>query len=250
MIIVAGGDSFVWGDELAGVTYLEHSNTVIPALLAKELNLEYRCAARAGNSNDAIARMTMAACEQALLEQTELAVLVMWTFPFRYEFNFNYPISSPISPWASLNPNNTKAEIEDFANYFFKHVGSNDIYQNYNTLRSIVVLQAYLKTKNIPYLFTLADNRIFDTFDDVNLKLLMDIIDQDNWYLFPPGQGANQTETPRGFYQWAVENKYNVGPGHHPLEDAHCDAADLIRSKFNELVEKYNQQNQIRNSLS
>ena len=49
----------------------------------------------------------------------------------------------------------------------------------------------------------------------------------DNWYFFPIGVGQNQTETPRGFYQWAVENKYKVGVT-HPLEDAHKDAALLV----------------------
>jgi predicted metal-dependent phosphoesterase TrpH len=62
-------------------------------------------------------------------------------------------------------------------------------------------------------------------------------INFDNWYFFPIGAGTNQTETPRGFYQWAVENKYKVGVT-HPLEDAHKDAAELIKEKFNELVKK------------
>ena len=63
-------------------------------------------------------------------------------------------------------------------------------------------------------------------------------LDYANWYMFPPGQGADQTETPRGFYQWAVENKYKCGTQQHPMEQAHSDAADLIKGKFNELVTK------------
>jgi hypothetical protein len=35
-----------------------------------------------------------------------------------------------------------------------------------------------------------------------------------------------------------VENKYKVGVDGHPLEDAHKDAAELIKEKFNELVKK------------
>jgi hypothetical protein len=57
--------------------------------------------------------------------------------------------------------------------------------------------------------------------------------------MFPPGVGANQTETPRGFYQWAVENKYPVGPENHPLEQAHIDASKLMQEKFNDLVTKH-----------
>jgi len=54
--------------------------------------------------------------------------------------------------------------------------------------------------------------------------------------MFPSGTNPGDTLTPRGFYQWAVENKYKVGPQGHPLESAHVDAAGLIKEKFNELV--------------
>jgi hypothetical protein len=63
-------------------------------------------------------------------------------------------------------------------------------------------------------------------------------INFDNWYFFPAGIGQNQTKTPRGFYQWAVESKYSMGTEGHPLESAHHDAAILIKEKFNELVKK------------
>ena len=94
----------------------------------------------------------------------------------------------------------------------------------------IIGLQQYLKYHNYPYLFTCVDNCVITDNPE---------IDWDSWYLFPAGQGLNQTETPRGFYQWAVENKYSVGSEGHPLEQAHRDAAELIKEKFNELVTKF-----------
>jgi hypothetical protein len=57
--------------------------------------------------------------------------------------------------------------------------------------------------------------------------------------MFPAGKGPDQTESPRGFYQWAVENKYKCGMQNHPLEQAHTDAAKLIQGKFDELVKKH-----------
>jgi hypothetical protein len=57
--------------------------------------------------------------------------------------------------------------------------------------------------------------------------------------MFPPGSGANQTESPRGFYQWAAENKYKCGKENHPLEQAHHDAAILMQGKFNDMVKKH-----------
>ena len=88
-------------------------------------------------------------------------------------------------------------------------------------------------------MFTCADNCV------ITGKL-----DYTNWFMFPAGVGPNQTETPRGFYQWARENKYTCGPQHHPLEQAHLDASKLMQGKFNELVKKHLQQNSIRNTIS
>lgn len=89
----------------------------------------------------------------------------------------------------------------------------------------ITNLQEHLQYHKIPYLFTCADNCI-----------ITDKLDYSNWFLFPPGEGPYQTKEPRGFYQWAVENKYPCGKDQHPLEKAHLDAAALIKDKFNELV--------------
>lgn len=98
--------------------------------------------------------------------------------------------------------------------------------------RWIINLQNHLKDLNIPYLFTCADNCVVTNNS---------LIDYSNWYMFPAGTNKDyETVTPRGFYQWAVENKYNVGPDSHPLESAHEDAATLIKGKFDELVKKNN----------
>jgi hypothetical protein len=97
-----------------------------------------------------------------------------------------------------------------------------------NSDRWIENLQNHLEYCHLPYLFTCADNCVITGY-----------LDYTNWFLFPPGVGPDQTEKPRGFYQWAVENKYSCGTQNHPLEQAHKDAAKLMQGKFNELVKKY-----------
>ena len=72
---------------------------------------------------------------------------------------------------------------------------------------------------------------------DEYLDNLYNQIDWSQWYFFPAGTAANETTEPRGFYQWAVENKYPIGTT-HPLEPAHRAAADLLKERFNELVTK------------
>jgi hypothetical protein len=84
---------------------------------------------------------------------------------------------------------------------------------------------------------TFKDHPNYIRSQDQYLQDLYNQIDWNCWYFFPPGSNSGETLTSRGFYQWAVENKYKVGVT-HPLEDAHRDAAELIKEKFNELVKK------------
>ena len=267
MTIVAGGDSFVFGHELKDCGKNPSKNT-FTALLGADV-----CVARGGYSNNAIARTVMSECSR---HQDNLGVIVSWTFSSRFEFRFAYSTGQVSSPWYSINAwtiednfENIKSEfvteneaifnsqvetikraqstgVQDFAKTFYKHVGSTEYWEIYTTLKEIVLLQNYLKLRNIPYMFTCADNQIVKNYTvdnaDVHISALYNQIDFDHWFWFPPGTGANQTETPRGFYQWAVENKYPVGTT-HPLEQAHIDASTLMQGKFNELVTKHLQSN-------
>ena len=280
MNIVAGGDSFIYGSELKDQDKC-YSNTGISeltftALLAKEYNLSYVCAAFPGNSNGAIARLVMNACET--LDKSDTIVFVMWTFPGRFEFRFNYFTGRRTTPWHSVNAwdvaegvseleqhfHNQDTEVSKifernavimnrtgisaFAKEFYKHVGDNEIYELYTTLKEVVLLQNYLISNNIPYLFTTADAPFRTCItprhmaEEVSLKSLYDQIVWDNWFEFPEGTAPGDTLSPRGFYQWAIENKYPVGTT-HPLEEAHEGAAELLKDKFNELVKKSIQQN-------
>jgi hypothetical protein len=262
MKIVAGGDSFIWGSELADCPNTGpngYSRQTFPAILSKEY--EYQCAAFPGNGNDSIARMTINACEKNKDEKQ--AVLVSWTFPGRYEFNIQTNQGQRwevINSW-SVGKQYTNADDVDknkvvdlfknkadllgigkFAESYFANVGFLEYWEVYTSLKEIVYLQNYLIVNKIPYLFTCADTGIFNSYTlknpDDTIQSLYNQITFENWYFFPAGVGLNQTETPRGFYQWAIENKDIVGVT-HPLEQAHRDAAELIKEKFNELVKKH-----------
>jgi hypothetical protein len=133
--------------------------------------------------------------------------------------------------------------IVDFAKEFYKHIGLSEYWEIYSSLKEIVYLQTYLKVKNIPYMFMCADNSILYNHtvsldDDTIQSLYQQIInDNEHWFWFPAGTDPHDTCEPRGFYQWAMENKYRMGTT-HPLEEAHQDAAQLMQRKFNELVKK------------
>ena len=266
MIIVAGGDSFIYGSEL------QSPLNTFTALLSQ--GHQYHCVAWPGIGNDGIARRVMADIESRLPQSEEnLFVIVNWSFPGRYEFKFTYDTGQRTRDWFSITPWTTKdtksiekefiskdntilndhaktteraklSGVYDFANAFYQHVGSGEYWEIYSTLKEIVYLQNYLTLNNIPYLFTCADNsilynRTIDNADATIASLVKQINkDQKNWFWFPRGTTAGTTKTPRGFYQWALENKYPIGTT-HPLEQAHADAAQLIQEKFNELVKEH-----------
>jgi len=182
MIIVAAGDSMIWGSELADSPHGGadgYSRNTFTALLAGN---NYVCAAYPGISNYEIAQRA----REELHQRPSKAVVVCWTWPTRDTI--------------------------------------------YTSPRVILDFQRYCEHHSVPYLFTCVDNCL--------LELLDSRTNMDNWYLFPEGTDPGDTLTPRGFYQWAVENKYSIGSDGHPLEQAHRDAADLIKEKFNELVKK------------
>jgi hypothetical protein len=271
MILVAGGDSFIFGaelkDQVAGP-----SLSTYPALLAKQNNIEYHCAAWSGNANNAISRMTITACETLKKENKKIIALITWTFTNRYEFRFNYNTNQRISPWYSINAWSTlddttiienefkskndvilqthkehlnkikQTGIHNFAKVFFKHVGDSEYYELYSSLKEILFLQFYFERNNIPYMFVSADNHFYHHPNyyrqkDEFIDSLYNQVDWNNWFFFEGGTESNHTKEPRGFYQWATENKYPIGTT-HPLEEAHQAAAELIKDKFNELVKK------------
>jgi hypothetical protein len=181
-MIIAGGDSIVWGSELTDSPhggFNGYSRNTFTALLAGN---EYVCAAYPGINNYEISQR---AKNNTTINNIK-CFIICWTWPSR-----DGAVSSP-------------SVISEFQNFCLHY--------------------------QIPYLFTCVDNCL--------IELLNSKIDMDHWYLFPSGTESYETLKPRGFYQWAVENKYNIGSDGHPLEDAHRDAAELIKEKFNELVKK------------
>lgn len=182
-MLVAAGDSMVWGSELADSPHGGvdgYSRNTFTALLADD---NYVCAAYPGISNYEIAQRA----KVELHKGPPKVVIVCWTWPTRDTVH-----TSP---------------------------------------RVILEFQQYCEYHKVPYLFTCVDNCLIELLDP-RTKL-------ENWYMFPAGTEPGDTLTPRGFYQWAVENKYNIGADGHPLEQAHLAASILMKEKFNELVKKY-----------
>lgn len=189
--VLAGGDSFVWGSELADSPHGGpdgYSRKTFTALLSDK----YICAAYPGLGNMDIAQRVR---DKLTSMDGDVFVIVCWTWPTRDgDFNSDFHIKN---------------------------------------------LEDYLKHGGHKYLFTCADNCI-----------ITNRLDYSNWFMFPAGVNPQDTCVPRGFYQWAVENKYKCGKENHPLEQAHQDAAKLIQGKFNDILQKNMEQDRPRIQVS
>lgn len=240
--LIAGGDSFIYGSELADchINDVEVvSHLTYPALIAQELKLDYCCVAKPGYSNNAIRRTVIDACESS--HDIDL-VIVMWSFPNRYEFKFGNKWEQ-ISAWSTVdtieeikksfvidNPiilqhhadklkRDQELGITEFAKSFYDHVGSNKHWETYNFLSDILLLQQYLELKKIPYLFTAVDESVLQSehYIDGSLATLRSLINIKNWGWF----------NGKGFYTWAQDMKFPFATT-HPREEAHIEAAHLI----------------------
>jgi len=239
-ILIAGGDSFTFGNELADCTPTQFSNSTWSSQLANKLDMSYDCTAWGGDGNSAIARKTMTACNNHIKQENTIVVAVMWSFPNRYEFRFNYNTKHRHSPWYTITPwtherdktvildafKNFKENIfdhykknqqdaqttglADFSEHFFKDVGDSEYYELYTSIKEMIFLQDWLKQRDIPYIYTFVDLSVFEPNIPVDsyLKCLYDSLDMDN------------VISSQGFYSWAQAEEYTFGAT-HPLEEAH-----------------------------
>ena len=106
-------------------------------------------------------------------------------------------------------------------------------HEAYLSYKSITWLQNILEKKQIPFMFTLADNSLFYDYEahlknmDGLMNSLHAEIDLTKWFSFG--------ERMMGFNQWATLNHYEYATT-HPLDQAHADAVKLMMPTFNKLI--------------
>jgi hypothetical protein len=175
-----------------------------------------------GNGNDAITRSIV-----ANLDDTVALVVVNWSYLGRFEFYFHDRNWQNFrSPSSDTNLDN---RISALRKYFLAETTPE--YEYYKYLHEIVFLQNYLKARNIPYIFSTADDHSFDRkliheLGNEHINLL-GAIDFKQWHTWNTTRG-----TPCGFLSWAqFEAKLPIGKYGHPLEEAHRLTFELIKHK-------------------
>lgn len=257
--LIAGGCSFTLGNELSDdVGGKTPSKNTWAYGLKSHTDSDYVCTAWGGLGNQAIARRVFNAVAN---NQDIKGVIVMWSLLSRYDWAMPRHKTLEDTRWASISPwdteegdieanqamANTKeqqdqwrqrsilfkeAGVRDFAEAIYKHA-ANQYHETYLSWKSIIWLQNILEKKNIPFMFTLADNSLFyQEFNhhkdqDSFMTSLHSEIDLTKWFFFG--------ERCMGFNQWALLEDYPRGTT-HPLDAAHHDAVKLMLPTFNKLI--------------
>jgi len=224
--VIAVGDSFTRGDELADCPKqilgapLSFSNNTWPALIAKNLSINYDCIAVGGRGNQWIS--------WALLQQIDIhcnaLFVVNWTYFCRFDF------VDPDDQWNTLSPG---SKTKKFKTEYFKNLDS-DIWNLIRNLQIIHSTFCLLKENNIDFIFT-CHEPIFNQSVE-NLRSLYPLTGiQKRWQISI--QKLSQVVIPivhefegLTFKEWSIEHGYDIGPGGHPLEKAHIEAAKYINT--------------------
>jgi hypothetical protein len=255
---IAGGCSFTFGHELSDDQQGKIASRKSWAYGLKPQDHEYICTAHPGSGNSGIARRVF----NAVANNKDIdCVVVMWSFLSRYDWAMPRHRDLENTRWASISPWDTNSGNEEafrnlvgseaqqeqwktrrdtfaetgvkpFAEAIYKHA-ANQYHETYLSWKSIIWLQNILEKKQIPFMFTLADNTLF--YDELKqhkdqdplMKALHGEIDFTKWFSFG--------ERMMGFNQWAFLNGYPRGTT-HPLDEAHRDAVKLMMPTFNKLI--------------
>jgi len=255
---IAGGCSFTFGHELSDDQQGKIASRKSWAYGLKPQDHEYICTAHPGSGNSGIARRVF----NAVANNKDIdCVVVMWSFLSRYDWAMPRHRDLENTRWASISPWDTNSGNEEafrnlvgseaqqeqwktrrdtfaetgvkpFAEAIYNHA-ANQYHETYLSWKSIIWLQNILEKKQIPFMFTLADNTLF--YDELKqhkdqdplMKALHGEIDFTKWFSFG--------ERMMGFNQWAFLNGYPRGTT-HPLDEAHRDAVKLMMPTFNKLI--------------
>lgn len=209
MKLIAAGCSFVYGNELSDVGEIASrpSQLSFPALLAQQHNLEYVCLGTPGGGNDTAVRRVV-----ETVTGSEEIVLVNWTFADRHEFYFEH------EGWQNIIPDKNR-----FCKEFFTSLQSE--YSVYHTVKNMVFLSNYLDKKGVPYVYTFAD--LLLQYNTPATQILASEIGHKRCFRW--SDDAN-------FLGWAIKQGFAIGPGSHPLDEAHAKSAELIDPLFTKIL--------------
>lgn len=203
----AFGDSYTFGHDLSDCTTNTESpsNLTYAALLAQELNCEYKCLAMGYYANNAITRTIIENIDN--INKKDI-VLVMWTFPTRREFLLHDGLFTIC-----------KSEDHQFAKHYIKYANFDYNQIVKQSLCDIFIAQQLLKKRKYLFLSSVTDlNKTIINRERYGGSLVKRI-NLDKWLVL---------DQQLGFHEWSEMKLARKIKG-HPPDYAHKLLAEAIK---------------------
>jgi hypothetical protein len=187
-------------------------NPGFPEIIAAHLGREYVDKSKPVNSNNKISRNIL-----SYKDYGNDFILVSWTSTTRDEFRSEHGWS-PVNR-ATVKPGN------GFEEQWYNGPGRWEYTGVSTALKTIVLTQEFLKTKQLPYLFVFDNNEIVQSMllvdPDPYIGSLVSLIDWKKIVLFENN----------GFTNWCREKNYAID-GNHMTAESHQLTAEYIIENF------------------
>jgi hypothetical protein len=229
-MIYVDGASNTYGDEL-----LSPATQSWPILLGNKLNIPVLNNASKGKSNQHIVFDTINYC--TMLQPTQVIIAfapVTRKFFVRRENN----VTVDFSITGSNSMFGDAKEFKEFHRLLFKY-WSNYLFSAWEFLQSVVLLQSFLESRNIPFLMVNSDNqsdilnlltittqditikdRLLDAFEEMNDSQIKSTEDQLN--------GLYNLINHQSFYDFSWHFKKLVNFSSHPTAEQHSEIANFM----------------------
>ena len=210
------GCSFIFGtdlrDEGRNGLYKDGSKLTWPALLANDLGYAYQTYARPGSGNLQILESML---NQCCVDEPSVFV-IGWTYIDRFDYLHRDQEKWPGTSWTTILPNEQNESTE----IYYKHFHS----QLQDKLGALIYIKTAidtLKQKNIRFIMTYIDPLIFES----EWHCTPAVIELQNYV--KPYMTMFEDKT---FLEYTRFNNFPISHVAHPLEEAHQQAAKLIKS--------------------
>ena len=226
MILRSFGCSLIYGTDLSDDhrhdPWPQPSQLTWPALIAKELGLQYQCHARGGAGNLLI--------QDRLLKVSSLypndIFVINWTFIDRFDYSDHrgQHYNNGNSDWLTITPTNST----ELAETYYRELQS-EYRDKITTLTAIYTAICVLSARQQKFFMTYEDPLFLDQRWNASPGVI-DLQERVRPYL---SDISGQT-----FIQWSRSQGHPVSDTLHPLESAHAAVAAIHRLKIESILHR------------
>jgi hypothetical protein len=225
MNLTSFGCSITFGTELSddgrGLVSPTPSKLTWPALVTKQLGMNYRCLARGGAGNLAIMDKLL---KHRFYDPNDVFI-INWTFIDR--FDYSDPNGSHFNKGRAEFKTLRPSESDELSSFYFRHLHSD--YRD--KLTNLIHIKHTIDT------LVKHQTKFFMTGLD---SVMMDQI----WHAPPQVIDLQESIAPylhyfegRNFLDWSRHKGFAITPAGHPLEAAHAAAAELMLPKIQQMLD-------------